>query len=436
MGWVETLCLAIGALLGLMAIGLPVFVAFLIVNIAGIVLLFGTRAFGLFANSIYETATSESLVAIPLFILLGEILFRSGSVDVLFRSVDTLIGRVRGRLYAVVIALSTVFGALSGSAVAVAAMLGRSVLPRMLTLGYDRRLSSAVILGGTSLAPIIPPSLLVVVVGSLVKDVSIAGLLIAGIGPGLLLGGMMLGYVGFTVWRRPASAPANPERDAPVGGREVGLALLNMLPFTLVIVSVMGFILAGIATPSESAATGVIGAILVAAINRRLSLAMLGQALWEAARLTAVILVIVASSKLFGQVLSFSGATRGLVGFVTTLGLDPWAMLLLLMLVPFVICMFVDQIAFMLLAIPLYEPIMLHYGFDPIWFWTLFLINLTVGSLTPPFGYTLFALKGAAPDMPIESVFGAAWPVVTVFIAGLALLALVPDIVTFLPRQF
>ena len=435
MEWVETLTLAIGALLGLMAIGLPVFVAFLVVNIVGITLLFGTRAFGLFANSIYDTATSEGLIAIPLFILLGEILFRSGSVDVLFRSIDTLIGRVRGRLYVVVIALSTVFGALSGSAVAVAAMLGRSVLPRMMTLGYDRSLSTAVILGGASLAPIIPPSLLVVVVGSLVKDVSIAGLLIAGIGPGLLLGGAMLGYVAITVWRHPDAAPPNADPDVGKGVAEIIMAFARMLPFTLVIASVMGFILAGIATPSESAATGVVGAILVAAVYRKLSFAMLAEALWQAARLTAIIIVIVASSKLFGQVLSFSGATRGLVDFVTTLDLAPWLMLLVLMLVPFVICMFVDQIAFMLLAIPLYEPIMQHYGFDPIWFWTLFLINLTIGSLTPPFGYTLFALKGAATGMPIEAVFRAAWPVVVVFIAGLFLLALFPEIVTFLPNR-
>jgi len=436
MGWVETLVILIGALLALMALGLPVFIAFLLVNIAGIVALFGTRAFGLFANSITETATSGGLVAIPLFILLGEILFRSGSVDVLFRAIDALVGRLRGRLFVVVIALSTVFGALSGSAVAVAAMLGRAVLPRMRTLGYDQQLSASAILGGASLAPIIPPSLLVVVVGSLVKNVSIAGLLIAGIGPGLLLGAVMLGYIALRLWRRPGLAPPEPPRREPQSLATFSTAVISLLPFTLVIAMVMGFILAGIATPSESAATGVIGAVLVAAIYRRFSLAMLAEALWDAARLTAVILVIVASSKLFGQVLSFSGATRGLVGFVTTLEMQPWAMLLILMLVPFIICMFVDQIAFMLLAIPLYEPIMQHYGFDPIWFWTLFLINLTIGSLTPPFGYTLFALKGAVDEMPIALVFRAAWPVVAVFVVGLVLMVLIPDIVTFLPGQF
>lgn len=436
MDWASTLVLAITALLGLMALGLPIFVAFLIVNILGVGFLFGTRAFGLFANSIYETATSESLVAIPLFILLGEILFRSGSVEVLFRSVNTLIGRVRGRLYVVVIALSAVFGALSGSAVAVAAMLGRSVYPRMTEHGYDRSLSASVILGGASLAPIIPPSLLVVVVGSLVKDVSIASLLIAGIGPGILLSLMMLGHVGLAMWRRPSVAPMDREDAPALTLREAVKAVVSVLPFTIIIVAVMGFILAGVATPSEAAATGVLGAMVVAAIYKRLSFAMLRAAFWDGTRLTAMILLIVASAKLFGQILSFSGATRGLVDFVTTLQVGPWMMLFILMLVPFIICMFIDQIAFMLLAIPLYEPIMQHFGFEPVWFWTLFLINLTIGSLTPPFGYTLFALKGAAPGMSMQAVFRAAWPVVGIFVAGLFVLALAPAIVTFLPERF
>ncbi len=436
MDWAYTLVLAIAVLLGLMALGLPVFIAFLIVNILGVGLLFGSRAFGLFANSLYETATSESLVAIPLFILLGEILFRSGSVEVLFNSVNTLIGGMRGRLYVVVIALSAIFGALSGSAVAVAAMLGRSVYPRMTERGYDRSLSASVILGGASLAPIIPPSLLVVVVGSLVKDVSIAGLLIAGIGPGILLALMMLGHVGLAMWRRPSVAPTDRENASPLTMREAAKAVLWVLPFTIIIVSVMGFILAGLATPSEAAATGVLGAMAAAAIYKKLSFAMLRAAFLDGTRLTAMILLIVACAKLFGQILSFSGATRGLVDFVTALDVGPWLMLFILMLVPFIICMFIDQIAFMLLAIPLYEPIMQHYGFEPIWFWTLFLINLTIGSLTPPFGYTLFALKGAIPQMSMQAVFRAAWPVVAIFVIGLFVLALLPPIVTFLPKRF
>ena len=194
----------------------------------------------------------------------------------------------------------------------------------------------------------------------------------------------------------------------------------------------MGLILAGIATPSESAATGIAGAVIVAAIYRKLSFRMLGEALAGAVQTSCVILVIVCTAKLFSQLLSFAGATRGLVGAIGELGLGPDLTFLLMMLIPFVLCMFIDQIAFMLLAVPIYVPLVAAQGYDPIWFWTLFLINLTVGSLTPPFGYTLFALKGAT-SLSTREVFAAAWPVVGIFVLGMTILWAVPGIVTFLP---
>ena len=194
----------------------------------------------------------------------------------------------------------------------------------------------------------------------------------------------------------------------------------------------MGLILAGIATPSESAATGIAGAVIVAAIYGKLSFRMLGEALAGAVQTSCVILVIVCTAKLFSQLLSFAGATRGLVAALGELGLGPDLTFLLMMLIPFVLCMFIDQIAFMLLAVPIYVPLVAAQGYDPIWFWTLFLINLTVGSLTPPFGYTLFALKGAT-RLSTREVFAAAWPVVGIFVLGMAILWAVPGIVTFLP---
>jgi tripartite ATP-independent transporter DctM subunit len=427
MSWVAFLVLALGLLFAVLFAGAKIFVGFLLLNIVGLMVLIGPRGFGMFTNSIFETATSPTLVTVALFILMGEILFRSGTVDILYTSVDRLVGRLKGRLYVVTIALSTVFGALSGSAVAVAAMLGRSVLPLMQARGYAARPSAATILAGASLAPIIPPSLLAIIVGSL-ADVSIAGLLVAGILPGLIFAGLTLAYVYLRAgYMPPAEAPAP---DAP----PVWRALLNMAPFLLVIFSVMGLILLGIATPSESAATGVVGALIVAAIYGRLTSEMLREAVASAVTLSVVILIIVASAKLFSQLLSFAGATRGLVTLIGDLGLGPEMTFLLMMAIPFVLCMFIDQIAFMLLAIPIYQPIVAAMGYDPIWFWTLFMINLTVGSLTPPFGYTLFALKGAAGGLSTRDVFAAAWPVVAIFLAGMTLLWAVPGIVTLVPE--
>ena len=434
MSWPFALGGATGLLAAVMLAGAPVFIAFLTLNLAGLTWLIGPRGFGLFANSLYQTATSSSLAAIALFVLMGEILFRSGAIEILFDSIDRLIGRVRGRLYVVTIALSTLFGALSGSAVAVAAMLGRSLLPSMAARGYDRRLSAATILSGASLAPIIPPSLLAIIVGSM-ADVSIAGLLIAGIVPGLVLAGLTLGYVALKV-ARGAPAGRIDEGEAEADRNRLGRAraLLNLAPFSLTVFAVMGLILLGVATPAESAATGVVGACLTAAVFGRFRLKMLREALASTVTIGAALLLIICSAKLFSQLLSFSGATRGLVELAGASALGPDLTMLVLMLIPLVLCMFIDQIAFMLLAIPIYEPIVASLGIDPILFWTLFLINLTVGSLTPPFGYTLFALKGAAgPALSAADVFRAAWPVVGLFVAGMVLFWTAPGLVLWLP---
>ena len=435
MEWYTVLLVSFSVILLLMGSGLPVFVSFFFANLAGVLLVIGPRGFGMFSNSVYDTLTAENFATVPLFILMGEILFRSGSVEVLSKAVDVVVGKVRGRMYLLVIVLSTIFGALSGSAVAVAAMLGRSLLPQMSKMGYDSRLSSSTILAGASLAPIIPPSVLVIVIGSLVTNVSIAGLLIAGIIPGLIIALIFAIYVGVRVVMNPELAPKQEERPA-VSTKDVVKAIISTLPFGMVIFSVMGLILLGVATPSEAAAAGVLGAILTALLYRRFDFGMVWSALKSAATISAMILLIVASSKLFGQLLSFSGATPGLIRFVGGLEIDPMVMLLLLMLVPLVLCMFMDQFAFMLLAIPLYEPILKAYGFDPLWFWTLFLINLTIGSITPPFGYTLFALKGVAQDLSIRMIYQSAWPTVIIFLSSLVLFALVPSLITFLPNLF
>lgn len=435
MDWAVFLTLALCVLVALLFSGVPVFIAFLILNAGAVLVLFGERGFGLLANSIYTTTTTSGLMTIPLFVLVGELLFRSGSIERLQSAIDALVGRVRGRSYLLVVALSTVFGALSGSAIAVTAVLGRSVLPNMLRQGYDKRLSTTTILGGASLSPIIPPSLVVVIVGSLVTNISIAGLLVAGIGPGILIAAMLTLYCVVRVARDPTLAPATDriEMTGPGIGEKVR-AVLGGAPFLLVILAITGFILLGITTPSESAATGVAGALIVALIYRQLTAKVAFEALHSAVRISASILIIVASSQLFGQLLSLTGATRGLVTSVTALGLDPTLMIVLLMLVPLILCMFIDQLAFLVLAIPLYEPVLKSYDYDPIWFWTLFIINLTVGSVSPPFGYTLFALKGASDKLTIPDIYAGAWPVVIIFILAMAVMFAVPDIITTIPE--
>lgn len=431
MEWWLILTIGIAILVVLFMTGAPIFLAFLVMIVSGIFFVLGDAGFGMVVNSMYATATTASIGTVPLFILLGEILFRSGSMEVLLQSIDKLVGRVRGRQFVLSISLSTVLGALSGSAMAVGAMLGRSLLPVMQARGYDTKLSVGTILGGACLAPIIPPSILAIIVGTL-ADVSIASLLIAGIVPGILLAGMFVAACAIKVRLDPSLAPAT-EDVSKVTAVEKLRAALGLLPFTFIIFMVMGLILLGVATPSESAATGVFGAIVTAAYYRRLSFRMLYTAISEAAVLASVILLILISAVMFTQLLAFTGATGALTQLVTSLDVSPWVMFFLMMLVPFILCMFIDQLGLMLVVIPIYLPIIKSLGFDPVWFWLLFLLNITLGAITPPFGYVMFAVKAAAPNLSMKEIFSASWLFVALTLVGMAIMSLFPGIVTFLP---
>ena len=433
MVWWGTLSGGLALLLGAFMTGAPIFIAFLVINIAGVLIVLGQPGFGMVANSIFETTNIAALSAVPLFILMGELLFRSGSIDILFDSVDKLVGKVRGRQYVLCIVLSTIFGALSGAAMGVAAMMARTLYPGMIERKYDSRLSTGAILAGASLAPIIPPSVLVIIIGTL-ADVSIAGLLIAGIVPGLLLSSMFLIYIFARVRANPELAPYGDSDTAPkVTTWEMVVAVLRVLPFAIIIFCVMGFILLGIATPSESAATGVLGALLTAIYYRKLNWQMISESVTSAAFITSMILVIMASSKMFSQLLAFTGSTRELTTLIVTLNFEPYVMLFIMMLIPFILCMFIDQIALMLVVIPIYQPLLGTLGFDPIWFWLIMLLNVTVGGITPPFGYTMFAFKGSAPHVPLKDIFNATWPFVGIFLVGMIVIAAFPPLATWLP---
>ncbi|MFH1079458.1 MAG: TRAP transporter large permease subunit [Pseudomonadota bacterium] len=435
MDWSISLSIAIIFMLLLFFAGVPVFVTFIIINSLGVLWLLGGSGFGLFANSIYQTVTNGSLAAVPLFVLMGEILFRSGTIETLIDSVDKLVGKFRGRDYVLVISLSTIFGALCGSTTAVAALLGKTMTQTMNDRGYDTKLTTGVMLGGASLAAIIPPSALVVILGSLV-DVSIASLLISGILPGIVLAILMVSYMYIRILLNPRLEPdLSSHARVNFSLSEKLLAVIKILPFSLVIFSVIGLIMLGIATPSESAATGVVGAIIAAAIYQKLSWRMLVESFLSTVCISAMILIIMVSAQLFGQLLSFVGASSGMMKSLSRLNFSAGWMFLILMAVPFVACMFIDIFAVMFVSIPVYMPLVAHFKFDPIWFWMLYSINLTLGSMTPPFGYTLFALKGAT-DTDLNDIFIAAWPMVFVYLLGMAVMYYIPTIITILPRLF
>ncbi|MAY85317.1 MAG: C4-dicarboxylate ABC transporter permease [Pseudooceanicola sp.] len=328
----------VAVLFGLFFLGVPVFAAFFGFNIFAALMLMGPQMLSIFPASILDTSTTSELVTVPLFILLGELLFRSGSITILFNAVDDIVGRIRGRQYVIVVLISVLLGALSGSAVAVAAMLGRTVMAEGMARGGDKRLLAGLVLGGACLAPVIPPSFLVVLIGML-SGTSISALLAAGVLPGLVAGALFFLYVQAVLWRDPSR---DTRRDT---GRPKGSAVravLSLLPFSIVIFAVLGLILLGIATPNESAACGVFGALAVAAIYRKLSLSMIIDSLRGTVLLSSMILLIMAASKILTQLMAFSGLTSQLVSALAGLTLPPVAVLILLMLIPFVLCMFLD----------------------------------------------------------------------------------------------
>ncbi|AUH65267.1 TRAP transporter large permease [Paracoccus zhejiangensis] len=416
----------------LFLLGVPVFAAFFGFNIFAALLLMGPQMLSIFPASILDTSMTSELVTVPLFILLGELLFRSGCITILFDAVDDIIGGIRGRQYVIVVVISVLLGALSGSAIAVAAMLGRTVMAEGIQRGGDKQLLAGLVLGGACLAPIIPPSFLIVLIGML-SGTSISSLLAAGVLPGIVAGVLFFLYVQVLLWRDPSRDIERPS-DAPRGS--MLRAILSLLPFSIVIFAVLGLILLGIATPNESAACGVFGALVVAAIYRRLSLSMVIEALKGTVLMSSMILLIMAASKILTQLMAFSGLTADLVALLTGLDLPPVVVLAILMLIPFVLCMFLDQIALMLVLIPIYVPLLATFGFDPLVVWTLFLLNLTLGSITPPFGYALFALSASSPkDVSLREIYAASWPFIGLIVLTLILVWAFPPLATWLPSR-
>lgn len=433
--WWLTLVIMFGALLAMFASGLPVFACFMILNVVAVIYFIGVNGLGLFVNSMVESTTMEALVAVPMFVLLGELMFRTGGVTILFVALDSLVGAVRGRLYIIAVAVAAFMGAISGSIMASTSVLGRFVYPTMIERGCNRRLAIGTILSGATLDAIIPPSIVGIILATL-TNLSIQKFLLAGVGPGILLAGCFMAYAVFRVTLNPQldSIGAN---DVAKGSRDPGSRLkaaLPVIPLLFIIFLVLGLVLLGIAQPTEAAAVGVVGAILMSFMFGTFSFRMIGRSLQGAAITTGTVVFIIASSKLFTQLLTYTGAAQGLVDFASGLSVNPWLVYAIMMFMVFILCMFIDQLAVMLIVVPVYMPIVEQFGFDPLWFWMMFLVNILFGGITPPLGYTMFVFKSAAPEVQMSEIYKAVVPMVFVAFIGILIMTFFPRIVTFLPN--
>ena len=442
MEWWAFLGIFIGSLIGLLLMRVPVAFAMLGVGIVAAVLTFGgiENGLGQVARSANTSINTFVLSPVPLFILMGEVLLRSGVIRESLATLNRALGRLPGRLAMLATGGGTLFGLLSGSTLASTAVLGSSLLPEMQRSGYSQRLGMGSILGAGGLTMIIPPSSLVVVWGA-IAQVSVGPLLIAGIIPGFL---MALGYVVvILIWATFfRGAPKDDEASASSafgGGAERGSIGRDLLvwvaPLGLVVFAVLGLIYFGIATPTESAATGAVGALLLVAAYRRLTRDVLRVAIGRSVVTNTMIFFIVVGATLYSQVTSFSGATRGFVNAIIETDVGGIGILIMLMLVVLVLGAFMDQISIMLLIIPLFMPVAAAQGWDPIWFSIIMLINLQIAGTTPPFGLNLFVMKGVAPpETTMRDLYWAAAPFIGSDVAMIALLIAAPFLVTILPQ--
>ena len=434
--WWIPLTTILGAVMVLLAWGIPVAFAFVIINILGVLILQGGgAAFNTFTASMYASVTSFTLLPITLFILMGEILWHSG---VAFRAIDVLdklLGRLPGRLSILAVASGTVFSSLSGSTMANTALLGTMLLPDMERRGYKTPMSIGPIIASGGLAMIVPPSSLAVILAAIGK-LSIGRLLVAALIPGLIMAVLYVVYIVVRCKLQPELTPAYEVQRVPILERLKGI-VLYLMPLGLIVFLVTGVIVIGVATPTEAAAMGCMGSFIVAAAYGGLSRDVVIKALTGTVRISVMMFAILIGAIGFSQIMAYSGATRGLLQAVGNLDIHPLLLIICMQLIILVLGTFMEQVSIMLITLPLYIPIVKFLGYDPIWFGVLMLINLEMALTTPPFGMLLFVMKGVAPiGTKMKAIYLAGLPFLICDLIALIIVLLAPETTTWLQEIF
>jgi tripartite ATP-independent transporter DctM subunit len=434
MSWQAAAWLMLGGSTLLLFLGLPVAFSFLVINLIGALIFLGGEAglVQLTRNSVSSVA-SFSLTPIPLFILMGEVLFHTGLAVKVIDGVERLIRQVPGRLAVVAVVAGTVFSAISGSTIATTAMLGSLMLPVMLARGYHPIMATGPLMAIGAVDMLIPPSALTVLLGSL-SGISISKLLIGGVMPGLVLSVLFIVYIVARVTLNPSLAPKSAFTEYS-GWEKLRPFLQYVIPLVSIFVVVVASMSAGWATPTESAAIGAFFTMLLAVAYRALTIKNLLAALRGTAAISGMILFIILGATTFSQILSFSGASNGLVELIAGTGLSPMAVIALMMLLLIFLGLFVEQVSMMLITLPIYMPLVAKYGVDPVWFGVMFLICMQLGLLLPPHGLLLMTMKGVAPpQVRMGHIFQAVLPYIAMSLLVLALVFFIPAVAVWLPK--
>ena len=426
--------LIVATLLALMAIGIPLGITTLTVSLGTAMLYFGERAgFFIVSANVTEVLHKYELISVPFFVFMANVLERSGIARSLFDSMAIMGGRFRGSVGVQTCIVAVVLAAMSGIMGGEIDMLGLIALPQMLRLGYDKKLAIGIICAAGALATLIPPSVVLIVYG-LAAQVSITQLFMASIGPGLLLATLYITYILIRARLNPAMAPVY---DIP----ETALPFVQRLPYlkgvilpAILIASVLGVIYSGIATVTEAAAIGAVGAIAVAAIRRELSWVMMRDAMRQTVLTVGSIIWLVLGAVALIGICNRIGGGDFLRGVLTSLDIAPIWVIVVMMLIVMVLGTFLEWIAILFITVPIFAPVVVDLGFDPIWFGVLFAMNIQIYYLSPPFGPACFFLKSVAPkEVSLQDIFAAVLPFIGLQAIGLALVLFFPKIALFIP---
>jgi tripartite ATP-independent transporter DctM subunit len=430
MQWWLIISLLFGGMVFLLLTNLPIAFAFLVVNmVAAYFFLGGIPGLVGVVTGAFTSITTFTLLPVPFFILMGELIFHSGlglnAVNVL----DKWLGNLRGRLSLLAIIMGVIIGALSGSTIATCALLGTILLPQMLEKGYSKNMSLGPLMGVGTVDALIPPNALTVVLASL-ANIDVGQLLIAGIVPGLIMSALYFIYIILWLRFKPEEAPMYVVPRTPLKDK-VRVTAKYLLPLGFIIFMVIGLIFLGVATPTEAAATGTLGAFILALLYRRLNLEIIKKSVMSTVKVTVMIFMIIIVSSTYGEILAFTGAAAGMTNFISNLTIPPIVILIGMLVVVLIMGCFMETVAIMMITIPIYMPVVNAFGFDKIWFGVMMLIALETGLITPPFGVTLFVMKGVAPpDVTMGDIWRAVTPYVIVDILCVALIMAIPGIAT------
>ncbi|PHS33488.1 MAG: C4-dicarboxylate ABC transporter [Methylophaga sp.] len=392
----------------------------------------GLGFFDLLPLRIWGIMTNFTLLAVPLFVFMGVILEKSGIAEELLETMGQLFGRVRGGLAISVVAVGALLAATTGVVGASVVTMAIIALPAMLKHGYSPTLASGTIAASGTLGQIIPPSIILILLADVI-GVHVGQLFIAAAVPGMILVFSYMAYIGFIAWKNPEQAPAiaaNPNDE------HLALKVVKgLLPPLILILAVLGSIFFGIASPTESAAVGALGALLLALIRGTLNLTNLQQALQQTTRLTSMVFLILIGATAFGLVFVGMGGDNLIFDIFNSLPGGKWSFLIISMLLIFILGFFLDFIEICFIVVPIIAPVAIHLGLDPLWFALLIALNLQTSFLTPPFGFSLFYLKASAPSLELTTIYRGVIPFIIIQVAVLAILITFPAVALWLPNK-